>query len=170
MLTLEHSRIGAGKAWGAVAGEFQQEWEKSLENLAAVLETGEDLRLTRRPMMGIGVSDFDAEIARQMGVPVSKGIRLDAVVAGMGAEAAGLQPGDVIVRMGGMDTPDGAACTRSCSRTAPAMRWQLISIVGRRKGRPAWCSLADPYRSCPPAWLGVADALRKRSDAGLCGT
>jgi uncharacterized protein YndB with AHSA1/START domain len=109
LLTLEHSHIGTGKAWAPIAGEFQKEWEKSLENLASVLETGEDLRLTRRPMMGIGVSDFDAEIARQIGVPVSQGIRLDAVVGGMGAEAAGLQSGDVIVHMGGHDTPDGAS-------------------------------------------------------------
>jgi hypothetical protein len=74
-LILEHSRIGTGKSWGQLAERIQKEWQKSLENLVSVLETGEDLRLTRRPMLGIGVSDFDAEIARQIVVPVSKGIR-----------------------------------------------------------------------------------------------
>jgi hypothetical protein len=48
--------------------------EKSLDNLVSVLETGEDLRFTLRPMIGIGASDFDEEIARQIGVPGNMGI------------------------------------------------------------------------------------------------
>jgi hypothetical protein len=42
-----------------------------------VLETGEDLRFTHRPMLGIGISDFNEEIAEKYNIPVSKGIRLD---------------------------------------------------------------------------------------------
>jgi uncharacterized protein YndB with AHSA1/START domain len=167
LLTLEHSRIGVGKEWGEVAGEFQKEWDKSLENLAAVLETGEDLRLTRRPMMGIGVSDFDTEIARQMGVPVSKGIRLDAVVAGMGAEAAGLQAGDVIVRMGGMDTPDAASLHTILQSHRAGDQVAVEFYRGAEKKATSMVLSRRPLPELPSSLAGVADALRKRSDAGF---
>lgn len=96
-VAVEHSGIGDGDDWAGVAGEFQKGWEYGLNNLASVLETGEDLRFTRRPMLGIIVGEFNAGVAADLGVPVSDGIRLDSVVADMGAGAAGLQTDDVVV-------------------------------------------------------------------------
>jgi hypothetical protein len=78
-----------------------QEWKGSLENLASVLETGQDIRFVKRPMLGIFISDFSAEIAAKLGVPVAEGIRLDGTVEGMGARAAGLQKDDVVVSFAG---------------------------------------------------------------------
>jgi hypothetical protein len=78
------------------------EWEDALINLVSVLETGRDLRIVQRPMLGITVSDFNPEIAEQMGIPVDEGIRIDDVISGMGAEEAGLARSDVIVEIGGM--------------------------------------------------------------------
>jgi uncharacterized protein YndB with AHSA1/START domain len=99
-LTLTHE-IGAGKAWQTTAAGMEHEWNNSLDNLKSVLETGEDLRIVRRPMLGItNMSPNDAETAAKLGVPVTTGIRIGGTVPGMGAEAAGLQPDDVIVGMG----------------------------------------------------------------------
>jgi hypothetical protein len=79
-------------------------WEAGLENLQSVLETGEDLRFTRRPMFGLREADeMTAELAEKIGVPVSEGILLKGLVEGMGAEAAGIEKGDVIVAIGGRD-------------------------------------------------------------------
>lgn len=102
-LTLIHSRLGEGEAWDQPRAEFKRAWEFSLENLTSVLETGKDLRIFRRPMLGIMVSDFNAEIAAAHGIPVTAGVRLDDTVEGMGARAAGLQKDDVLISMAGKD-------------------------------------------------------------------
>jgi hypothetical protein len=69
-----------------------------LENLASVIETGEDLRLTRRPLLGIFLDDV---VRNPDGS--SRGVRISNVVEGMGAAAAGLTGGDVITGMAGAE-------------------------------------------------------------------
>jgi hypothetical protein len=78
----------------------------SLENLASVLETGQDCRVFDRPMLGINVGDFTSEQAKQLGVPVKTGVRLDSVVPGLGAHNAGLTRNDVLVSLGGTPLSD----------------------------------------------------------------
>ena len=74
-----------------------------------MLETGIDLRIANRPMLGIAPGDFTEEQAVALGVPVREGIRLDGLVAGMGAERAGLQKDDVIVEMNGHPVKNDAS-------------------------------------------------------------
>jgi hypothetical protein len=52
-------------------------------------------------MLGILPGDFTDEQATALGVPVREGLRLDGLVAGMGAERAGLQKDDVLIGMAG---------------------------------------------------------------------
>ncbi len=101
VVTVAQSGVGSGKAWAKTIKEIKDGWELSLRNLKTALETGEDLRLTMRPMLGIMPGAFDAKIAKELKVPVTEGVRLDGTVDGMGAQAAGLQGGDVIVSIGG---------------------------------------------------------------------
>jgi uncharacterized protein YndB with AHSA1/START domain len=88
-------------AWAGLAEGFRQNWQDSLENLKSVLETGIDLRIANRPVVGISLDGFSGEIAAQLGVPVNEGMRLSGVVDGMGAQAAGLRADDVIVDVEG---------------------------------------------------------------------
>lgn len=88
-------------SWSKIAETFRENWVDSLENLKSVLETGVDLRISTRPMLGIFPGDFTAEQADALGVPVREGLRLDDVLDGMGAQKAGLQKNDVIVEMAG---------------------------------------------------------------------
>ncbi len=108
LVELGHSGFGTGETWEKIVNECQDGWEKGLENLSSIFATGEDLRFVRRPMLGIMINEFDEDIAKKMGVPVSKGIRIDKPVENMGAEAAGLLSDDVIVSLGGNDTTDSA--------------------------------------------------------------
>jgi uncharacterized protein YndB with AHSA1/START domain len=103
-LFLEHSLPDDGGEWEKVIAQVDKGWRDSLENLACVLESGKDLRFINRPMLGITLSDFTVEQAQKLGVPVKQGLRIDSVVEGMGAHAAGLQPNDVIVRISGQET------------------------------------------------------------------
>ncbi len=100
-LHLEHTGFRPGKEWQKAIQESRDGWAQGIENLVSVLETGQDLRLTLRPMLGVSLSDFNAEIAGQLGVPVSAGVRIDGTLEGMGARQAGLQKNDVLVAMDG---------------------------------------------------------------------
>ena len=89
-------------SWSEAVESFRENWVSSLENLKSVLETGIDLRIANRPMLGIVPGDFTEDQARALGVPVRDGMRLDDVVDGMGAKKAGLQKDDVLVEMAGI--------------------------------------------------------------------
>lgn len=97
---LMHEGIGTDSSWETTREYISYGWKSGLENLTSILETGEDLRITRRPMIGIGVTDFNEEIARKLGVPVFEGVRIDSTLEGMGAQAAGLQQNDVLIKLG----------------------------------------------------------------------
>ena len=90
-----------GEAWKGKPESFRENWQDSLRNLKSVLETGVDLRIAERPMLGIVPGDFSPEQAAALGVPVREGLRLDGIVDGMGAQRAGLQRDDVLVSMAG---------------------------------------------------------------------
>jgi len=88
-------------SWEKSAEAFRENWVSSLENLKSVLETGIDLRIANRPMLGIVPGDFTPEQAKALNVPVHEGMRIDDVVEGMGAKRAGLQKNDVLIEMAG---------------------------------------------------------------------
>ena len=77
----------------------RQKWPDWLENFQSVLEEGIDLRIARRPRLGIMIDEFNPEIAKRIGVPVQQGLRLGGTVEGTGARAAGLLKDDVIVSL-----------------------------------------------------------------------
>jgi uncharacterized protein YndB with AHSA1/START domain len=95
------SGFGEGEEWDASRKMAAGGWETGLENLESIFDTGADLRITRRPMLGVMGNDFNEDIAASIGVPVTEGFRLADAIEGMGAEKAGLQGDDVIVEMGG---------------------------------------------------------------------
>lgn len=117
---LVHDGLGEGEAWERARAAFARGWESGLENLCSLLETGQDLRLTRRPMLGIYLSEFNAQVAAELGVPVTDGTRLSGVVNGMGAAAAGLAADDVIVSLDG--------------KPARTYNEMVVALQGRRAG------------------------------------
>lgn len=89
------------ESWQKLGEGFRENWVDSLRNLKSVLETGIDLRIAERPMLGVVPGDFTEDQAAALGVPVREGLRLDGLVDGMGAQRAGLQKDDVLVGMAG---------------------------------------------------------------------
>jgi uncharacterized protein YndB with AHSA1/START domain len=100
LVRLDHE-VPDAESWKKMAEGFRENWEDSLKNLKSVLETGIDLRIANRPMLGIVPGDFTDEQAAALGVPVREGLRLDGVVEGMGAQKCGLQKDDVIIEFAG---------------------------------------------------------------------
>jgi uncharacterized protein YndB with AHSA1/START domain len=130
---LNHSGFGAGTDWERIVNEIQSGWEAGLENLVSVLETGEDLRFTRRPMLGIMVNDFNAEVAKELGIPTNKGIRIEGVLDGMGAKEAGLQANDVMVEMAGMPVEDWTTLANALQKYRAGDRVEVVYYRGGDK-------------------------------------
>lgn len=163
-VTLEHLRVGTGPKWERVVEEIKEGWTESLDNLASVLESGEDLRFTRRPMLGIGVSDFNEAIAKQLGVPVSKGIRIDSAIEGMGAKAAGLQASDVIVELDGVEIMDGSSLFRAVQPHRAGDTVEVAFYRGSERKSVMMELSKRPLPEIPETIQPVAEQQRQRNE------
>ena len=159
---LIHSGIGPGEEWDTMVTELREGWTSGLENLASVLEKGEDLRFTHRPMLGIGLNDFNAEIAQQLGVPVSEGVRIDNTLEGMGAQAAGLQPNDVIVSLGGYQIQQFADLTTVMQRHRAGDQVEVQFYRGPEKKAVTMTLSGRPMPKLAISIHELADQVRSR--------
>ena len=72
--------------------------------MAQILEFGE----VRRGLLGVSISDFNAETAKAIGVEATQGALVQEIVPGSAAEKAGVEVGDVIVSVNGVTIKDAA--------------------------------------------------------------
>jgi len=160
-ITLSHRGIGEGEAWDRARAEFERGWEAGLENLQSLLERGEDLRYTRRPMLGITLEDFNAQIARKIGVPVDEGIRLTGAVPGFAAAKAGLQGNDVIVELSGKPTPDFPSLVAALQGTRAGDTVEATYYRGKTRQTTPITLSSRVLPDIPPTPAGLAAALRQ---------
>ncbi|HEY4688762.1 MAG TPA: SRPBCC domain-containing protein [Anaerolineae bacterium] len=161
VVTVAHARIGSGKTWAKAIKAITRGWERGLENLQSVIETGHDLRFTLRPMLGINVGEFNAETAGKLGVPVSEGIHLDGVLETMGAYAAGLRKGDVIVNMAGKKVTGWPSLTTALQAHRAGDEVKVVFYRGAEKQTVTMKLSARPLPDVPATAQGLADAMRK---------
>jgi len=157
VVELTHKGIGTGKKWAEVSKAIRRGWEAGLGNLCSVLETGHDLRFTRRPMLGILPDTLTTEAAVRLGVPITKGILLGGVVEGMGAEAAGLQKGDVIVRLAEAKTRDFPALQAALQGHRAGDEVEVVYYRGAEKATTTMTLSARPLDE-PPATAAALSA------------
>jgi uncharacterized protein YndB with AHSA1/START domain len=160
-VTLTHSGFGAGPEWVEPRKDSEHGWAIGLENLQSVLETGQDLRFVRRPMLGINLGEFNDEIAAKLGVPVSEGICLQGVLEGMGAQAAGLQKDDVLVSLGGQATTDFPTLVKALQGRRAG---ETVEVVFYRRGEKKVVAMKlspRPIPEVPPTPAALAEAMRK---------
>lgn len=159
VVELVHKGIGGGKKWAGAAAAIQRGWETGLENLRSVLETGHDLRFTRRPMLGILPDALTSEAATRLGVPTDKGILLGGVVEGMGAAAAGLRQGDVIVRIGKGKTRDGAGLQAALQGHRAGDEVEVVYYRGAEKAKATMTLSARALDEPPATAADLAEAV-----------
>jgi len=159
LIAVEHTGIGSGDEWSLSVAEFNNGWKNALENLASVYESGEDIRFISRPMLGIILDEFNEKIANNIGVPVSKGIRISGTVAGMGAEAAGLQENDVLVSMAGMPTIDFDSLNNALNTSRAGDTIEVIFYRQAEKQSVMMTLSGRPIPAIPPDAKGLADAV-----------
>ncbi len=161
VVTLTHGGIGSGKKWSSAAKEFQSEWEAGLENLQSVLETGQDLRVVRRPVLGVSLGEFDAEMAVRLGVPVTEGARLDDVLEGRAARAAGLRKDDVIIRLGGKKIAGSATLISTMQSHRAGDKVAVAFYRGPEKKTVTMELSPRPLPDLPSSAEALADVARK---------
>lgn len=137
---------GDGKDWLKLSKEIEKGWNDSLDNLKSVLETGIDQRLANRPLMGVHIAESKLGDA---------GVRLGGVSEGLGAQAAGLQKGDVIISIAGKKTPDWNSFSVPLSEHRAGDK---VKVVFNRNGRKNTVTMTLSPRPMPEV-PATAEAL-----------
>lgn len=162
-LSLTHGNLGSSEAWAQTRQEVEAGWRTGLANLKSVLETGLDRRVYDRPMLGVLLNDvLNAEQAAEAGLPVSGGVRISGTVSGTGAEAAGLQAGDILVRLGGTDVTDFASLGAVITAHKAG---DNVELSFYRNGEPYTQMMQlsrRPTPNVPATAAAFADALRQQ--------
>ena len=157
-VTVTHDGIRSDEA----AARLSKLWETGLENLQSLVETGNDLRFTRRPMFGLSdAEDMTAEIAAKIGVPVSEGLKLNGLVEGMGAEAAGLQKGDVVVAIGGRPVENFATFVTAIEPHQAGDRVPVTFYRGAEERTVTMELSARPMPELPATVAALAERARQ---------
>lgn len=94
-LTMQHDGVEAAR------DDYMQQWENALNVFVPLVETGEQIRITERVIIGIFPSGITQEEADELGVEVGNASKVNSLVAGFGAEKAGVQVDDIIVGIAG---------------------------------------------------------------------
>jgi uncharacterized protein YndB with AHSA1/START domain len=167
LVTLAHT-VPEGEYWMKHAESFKQEWISTLANMAQVLETGLDKRTFDRPMLGINISDFNASIAKTMGVPVSEGMRLDFINEEMGAYLAGLRKDDVLVALAGKPlTNDFGSLVVALQGKKGGDKVEVDFYRGPEKKLVTMELSKRPVPQIPWEPAGLANVIRTKYDEGL---
>jgi len=165
-LVLEHRGLRPTPRWQAARENITKGWEIGLQNLASILETGRDLRILNKPMLGINLQDFSPEIAASLGIPVSQGVRLESVMSNMGAERAGLKKDDVIVEVSGMPILGYHNLSSILQSHNAGDRIDVTYYRGSQKNTVSVDLAKRPSPSIPASPAELAQIVEEMYDAG----
>jgi hypothetical protein len=146
-VVVEHSGFGVDEPWNAPFEAARRRWADGLENLASVWGmTGIDLRVARRPLLGIYLGEFID--GPEGGLPMgTRGIGVTGTLEDSGAEACGLRRGDVVTRLNGV-------ALRQFDDFGPAVEGKRagdnVSMTYYRDGEKVETPLTFSARPAPP--------------------
>ena len=152
---------GRGKLWAAAIEQFERGWVVALQNLRSVIETGVDLRIASRPMLGIQFGEpLTTDDLARLAVPAKHGLQIKGVVDGMGAQAAGLQKDDVLLSLGGHTTADRAALSDVMNARRAGDKVRAVYCRGGGKHTTTIELSPRPMPRLPDSAAELADAVR----------
>jgi serine protease Do len=86
-----------------------------------------------RGWLGVAMQELNEELARKLGLESTEGALVADLVPGSPAEAAGLEPGDVIVRFNGEEITGPGDLGLAVGGTPPGAKAEVVFIRERRK-------------------------------------
>lgn len=86
-----------------------------------------------RGWIGVTIQDMDANTAKALGLPDSKGALIGSVLSGEPADKAGMQDGDVVTEVNGKPVEDASALLRAIATEAPGSKVNLTVLRGGEK-------------------------------------
>ena len=156
-ITLTHKGLGRGKKWKKKAKAFNKGWENALDNLQSLLETGYELNFIRRPLVGlVGIEEVTPELAEKSGLPVQNGLHIMGLVEEMGAKAAGLQVGDILVELDGKTMSGYESLMEAVN---PHTAGDKVEAIYFRAGQPHRAEILLSPRPLPELPSSSADLL-----------
>jgi uncharacterized protein YndB with AHSA1/START domain len=165
-VTVAHEGVGTGKKWAGSIEEITDGWEKSLENLQSVLETGADLRLTLRPLLGISdLGELNAEAKARLNPPVEEGVVIGAVMDGLGAHAAGLRKDDILVTVAKQKVWNFPSLASALQKHRAGDR---VKVTYYRNGEKQTAEMElsrRPLPEIPATAADLASAIRRKHEA-----
>jgi len=117
------------KSGGSQGIGFAIPTKLALEVMQAIIEHGQVIR----GWLGIEVQPLTPELAESFGLEGRPGIVVAGIYRGGPAQKAGLQPGDLILRIDGQPANDGRSSMNQVARARPG---QSIRIEIMRAGKP----------------------------------
>ncbi len=98
LMRLTHSGMSESPEWERNWKEIEKGWLIALPNLVSMLETGIDLRISQRPLLGI-YPELYIRKNDDDPFPLKFGIRVVDIVEGLLAGIGGLQVGDILIKL-----------------------------------------------------------------------
>jgi serine protease DegS len=86
-----------------------------------------------RGWLGVEMQDITPELARSFGLAAGRGVLVAGVLPDSPAQQAGLEPGDVILAIGGQPVADGVALMSEVTALSPGNRVDLRLLRERRE-------------------------------------
>lgn len=131
-ITLTQSGFSSGDAWQAYRSAQESEWAQRLADLHVLLETANDARFLRRPILGVSIEPLSSSRASTLGLPDGFGVQLTATPEDGPAGQAGLQPGDAIASIGGVPMHGFSDVSVVTGRFSAG---DMVEVVYARAGR-----------------------------------
>jgi hypothetical protein len=165
----------------AAAEATQAAWRGWLSDLAVYVVRGANARFEPRPMLGVSVSEVDAEMAKERNLPVSRGILLDSLTPESAAVQAGLRSGDLVVGIGEQTVEDwgslvAAMGAHRAGDTVNVTYWRdgraavaMVTLAGRPAQAVPESAAAfhEHIRAHTAALLGRIEAITRDLDPAL---
>jgi len=158
LIRLEHTGLRETVEWENNYDEIKTGWIMSLDNLGSVLETGIDLRISKRPLLGIFPAPYEDEDGSK--IPVKSAIKINDVVEGLSADICGLQTGDILVKIAEYPITDWSSLTNAISQFKAD---DQVRIEYYRAGKLASCEVKlspQILPKCPESPKALADELK----------
>lgn len=158
LIRLEHTGLRETVEWENNYDEIKNGWIMSLDNLGSVLETGIDLRISKRPLLGIFPAPYEDKDGSK--IPVKSAIKINDVVEGLSADICGLQTGDILVKIAEYPITDWSSLTNAISQFKAD---DQVRIEYYRAGKLASCEVKlspQILPKCPESPKALADELK----------